>query len=116
MCVEVARDRLPPLAHGVRVACDHRDGPEDVQPLPLRQTQPEVGAIQVGGAGLQQVDVRTEGDERVLLPFDAGRDVEAGQERLRVAAEFVDEFPESPQRLEAIRLPIRSTPPRVANR
>ena len=59
-----------------------------MQTLPVRQTKAEVRTTQVVGAGLQHAHVGIEGDERVLLIFEARRNPEARQEHLWVPTEL----------------------------
>src|SRR6185369_13693010 len=86
--IEEAANRLHAAQHGRSVARDHCDGPEDLQALPIRQAEPEVRAGQLLGGGLEHAGQGREGDERVLLAFGTGADIEARQEYRGVTAEF----------------------------
>ena len=61
-----------------------------MQALLAREAKPEVRAHQLLGASLEHAGQRREGDERVLLVFGTGGDVEARQERRGVTPELAD--------------------------
>ena len=97
--VKVLRGAHQRLTDGRRVAHGHRQGAQDAEVLPLSQTQPEIGAAELGGRGFQQVDHGLEADQRGELVQRRHPDPGSAQQTPGITTQVSDEMAVAAQRL-----------------